>query len=512
MLTHKDVLARCASAYGSRIALTGPDGEDVTYEELDRLTERLASALRANGLGPGDRLLWLDHNSLEYLIGYYATAKAGMAFSPMNYWLRAHELAPPAELVAPAVVVAGDNYRETARAAVPRDGVRLWVTLGGAADGWTTWTELSASGGGTCDVQVDEDAVHEIIFTSGTTGQAKGVMRSQRGRILDSYGAALAYELTRDDHMLWFLPQFHVGGGSVPGQLLVQGGRVTVLRKFEPEDAARAIARGITYMVGVPAHYNLLFESGALDGCDTKGVSGCYVGGSVATRRVFEEIQRHFPNADLVHGYGSTESGPHTMALRGQAFLEHFGALGLPVPGAEVRIVHLETRQPVATDEVGELCIRSDSVMAGYLDRPELTAAAFDEGGWLRTGDLVRRDEDGYFHLVDRAKDMIITGGENVFAKEVEDLLASFPGVAEVAVIGVPDSIYEERVVAVLRVEPGSPAPSVDELSRFARAELAGFKAPKEFYFVDDFPRTGVGKIAKQELRGQYGSVFGGVG
>lgn len=510
MLTHRDVLRRCASSYAQRVALVAPDGRALTYEQLDEVTNRVANALLERGIQPGDRMLWIDQNSVEYLVAYYATAKAGLEISAMNYWLRVSELEPQIALIEPAVVVAGPEYLQLARAAVPQDMVRLWVTLNDVGgDCWVPWSALLSGSPQPVDVEISEDTLHEVVFTSGTTGQAKGVTRSQRARILDSMNAALAYKLTRDDHMVWFLPQFHIGGGSVPNQLIVQGGKVTILRKFEPEDAARAVGAGVTYVVGVPAHYNLMFQSGALDGIDTGHVRGCYVGGSVASRRMFEEILLRFPNADLVHGYGSTESGPHTMALRGQDFLEHFGALGLPVPGTEARVVDPKTGTDVGVDEVGELWVWSDSVMAGYLGRSELTEAAFAPGGWLRMGDLVRRDADGYFSLVDRVKDMIITGGENVYPKEVEDVISAVPGVAEVAVIGVPDDVYEERVVAVVRADPGGVAPEADEIISFVRSRLAGYKTPKEVHFVDDFPRTGVGKIAKHDLRGQYGSIFG---
>lgn len=511
MLTHADVLRRGASAYGQRIAITGPDGLDLTYSQLEDQTTRVAQALREHQVVPGDRMIWIDQNSAEYLVAYYATAKLGMAIAPLNYWLRPNELKPLVDLVDPAVVVAGPGYEEMAREAVQTSNVKLWVALdpSDGGTGWASWSDLLGGGGIPLDGAVTEETLHEIIFTSGTTGQSKGVMRTQRARILDSVNAAMAYELGRNDHMLWFLPQFHVGGASVPGQLLVQGGRVTVLRKFEPAEAARAIAAGVTYIVGVPAHYNLMFESGSLQGVDTSAVTGCYVGGSVATRRVFEEILEHFPNAELVHGYGSTESGPHTMALRGQDFLDHFGALGLPVPGSEVRVVGPDNHTDVGVDEIGELWVRSESVMVGYLNREEITAEAISPDGWLRTGDLVRRGSNGYFYIVDRVKDLIITGGENVYPKEVEDVLATHPAVAEVAVIGVPDEIYEERVVAVVRLLTGEEPPSSEELVSYVRERLAGFKTPKAVHFVEDYPRTGVGKIQKTALREQFGSVFG---
>jgi fatty-acyl-CoA synthase len=514
MLTHRDMLARCATSYPSRIAITSETGVDLTYDGLERATNSIAHGLSEAGLGPGHRLVWLDRNSADYLLAYFATAKLGMTITPLNAWLRATELAPQIALIRPDVLVAGADFVALAEAAAEGLPPQLRLHLdrpddpGRAASGWRPWRELQGDSTARPDIAVDENDVHEVVFTSGTTGEAKGVMRTQRARILDSAFSALGYELGRNDHLLWFLPQFHIGGGAVPNQLLIQGGRVTILRQFDPIEIASALKTGVTYIVGVPAHYNLLFESGALDHADTSGVRGCYVGGSVATNVLFQAIRDHFPTADLVHGYGSSESGPHSMALRGEDFLQHFGSLGQPVAGTEARVVNT-SGVDAAVDEIGELWTRSDSTMTGYLDRPELTASVLTPDGWLRTGDLVRRAEDGFFYLVDRAKDIIITGGENVYPREIEDVIATYPGVAEVAVIGIPDPLYEERVLALVRFAAGTDRPDPKQIIDFVRARLAGFKTPKEVRYVEDFPRTGAGKIAKPALRSEFGSVFG---
>ncbi|MEU1597050.1 class I adenylate-forming enzyme family protein [Streptomyces sp. NPDC005708] len=503
MLSHVDVLRRNASAYGPRVAITSATGTDITYAELDRLTNSLANALVDAGFGTGDRLVWLDWNSADFLIAYYATAKAGMTFSALNAWLRPNELTPQLELLEPAVIVAGESFVDTIEKAYQRDPMpRRFVREAPARGAWDLWQQFASSGRSDRPpaVENDEQRIHEIVFTSGTTGQAKGVMRTQRARILDSAFAALGYELTREDHLLGILPQFHVGGAAVPNQLLIQGGRVTILRQYDPQEVAKALASGVTYIVGVPAHYSLLFESGYLDGVDTSGVRGVYVGGSAATPTLFEAIRAHFPSAELVHGYGSTESAPHTLALRGEAFLNHFGSLGLPVAGTEVRVVAADGVD-AASGEVGELWVRSDSVMSGYLGRPDLTAEAFAEDGWLRTGDLVRRADDGYFTLVDRAKDLIISGGENIYPREVEDVIATYPGVGEVAVVGLPDPLYEEKVVAFVRVAEGSAQPDAGALRAYVRERLAGYKVPRVVHFVEDLPRTGAGKVVKAKLR-----------
>lgn len=502
-LTHRSILRTGASAYAQRKALCDDQGRSFTYAELDAVTDALAMGLIGYGLRPGDRVAWLSENCVEYLIAYFATAKANLVIAPLNYWLRPGELETLTDFVAPACVITSDTYVDVVESFTATAECKLRIKLGAPRAGWTSWTEALAEPGQLNRVPEIEGAPHEIIFTSGTTGQSKGVMRSQRKRILDSFAAALAFQVNRNDHMLFFGPQFHIGGASVPNQVLIQGGTASILT-FDPERAARVITRGATYLIGVPAHYNLMFESGVLDAHDVSQVRGCYVGGSVANDRVFQDIAQHFPNADLVHGYGSTESGPHSLALRGREFLEHRGALGIPVPGTEVRVVDGDGDE-VRGGEVGELMVRSGGVMDEYFRRPDLTKEAFTEDGWLHTGDLVRQDDDGYFFLAGRAKEMIITGGENVYPMEVEDALSAHPAVAEVAVVGVPDPVFEERVVAVVRTTTPVEA---DELRAFVRTELAGFKSPKEIHFVADFPRTPLGKIAKAELKRRYGSVF----
>ena len=506
MLTHRDILRRNASAYGSRTALVGTDGSALTYDELDRCTDALAAGLLGSGLRPGDRVVWLNDNCLEYLIAYFATAKAGLVFSPMNYWLRVGELAGLVALLDPQALIAGREYAERLEGLDGTGHVSLRILVDGTRPGWRTWDEVMQVPGSLAGVSNDELALHEVIFTSGTTGAAKGVMRSQRGRIVDSLTAALAFEVRRSENLVFFGPQFHIGGASVPNQVLVQGGTATIIR-FDPERVAQAIGDGATYVIGVPAHYNLMFESGVLEKVDTSSLRGCYVGGSVATMTLFKKISEHFPHADMVQGYGSTESGPHTIALRGRDFLDHPGTLGLPVPGTEVRIAGSDGTD-LGPGQVGELLVRSDSVMDGYYRRPELTGSVLSADGWLRTGDLMSRDALGYFRMAGRAKEMIISGGENVYPKEIEDVLSEHPAIAEVAVIGLPDPVYEERVVALVRRLPAAGHVDPQELRDFVRVRLAGFKTPKEVHFVDDFPRTGLGKIAKDELARTWGSVF----
>jgi fatty-acyl-CoA synthase len=428
----------------------------------------------------------------------------------LNYWLRPRELRPILELLAPrAAFVEPVHLASFEEAAEGLDLTLYCLDDAPCADAVrpnVTWRTLADSAP-YAGPESREDALHEVIFTSGTTGQAKGVMRAQRKRITDSMAAALTFRLNIDDHMLRSGPQFHIGGGSVPGQLLIQGGQVTTSGRFEPEQVARNLRAGVTYMMGVPAHYNMLFESGVLDGMDLRHVRGVYTGGSVTTAALFERLQATFPNAEVCHGYGSTESGPHSIGVRGQGFLDRPGTLGLPMPGVEVKVLG-EGDVELGPDEVGELVLRSPAVMDGYYGNPALTATVLDADGWYRTGDMVRRDAEGWFFIADRKKDMIISGGENVYSREVEDALSSHPAVEQVAVIGTPDKIYEERVTAVINVRSGATVTAA-EIIAWARDQLAGYKCPRSVEFVDEMPINPVGKIDKVALRDQFGgSVF----
>jgi fatty-acyl-CoA synthase len=513
VLSHQAILRAAAASYGDRIAITSAASGDITHGEFVQAVRRLADALSKAGLAPGDVVTWYSYNRYEYLVTYYATALAGLRFSPLNYWLRERELGLILGLLRPKLAFVEEGLRERFAAAAGPSFAGQTVELpetndrsSGPLMNWQELAELGSPDGPWPDS--DSAAVHEIIFTSGTTGQPKGVMRSARKRVFDSLIGATVFQLHRDDHLMSMGPQFHIGGAAVPGPVLLQGGHVTVLRRFEPEAVAAALRGGVTYLQGVPAHFNLLFESGVLDRLDVSSVRGVYLGGSLVTFALDQEVARRFPAATIAHGYGSTESGPYSIGLRGPAVLGRPGTIGLPAPGVEARVIDRQGGE-AAPGEVGELLVRAPNVMDGYLGNDELTRQVIDAGGWYHTGDLVRRDADGYFYVADRKKDMIISGGENVYSREVEDVVSQHQSVSEVAVIGTPDPVYEECVTAVVRLRDTHHV-SADELRDFTRTRLAGYKVPRRFEFVGDLPLNAVGKVDKSALRQTYGSVFSG--
>jgi fatty-acyl-CoA synthase len=511
VLSHQTILKAAESSYGDRVAISSAAVGDVTYREFGATIRRLANGLAKAGLVTGDVVCWYSYNRYEYLVTYYATAVAGLRFCPLNYWLREPELGLILGLVQPRLAFVEEGLRDRfdAAAGPSFSGRLIGLPEGGDGTGGAgpDWRSLVGTGSPDAGWPVsDSGRVHEIIFTSGTTGQPKGVMRSAAKRVFDSLAAASVFQLHRDDHLMSMGPQFHIGGAAVPGPILMQGGHVTVLRRFEPEAVAAVLRQGLTYLQGVPAHFNLLFESGVLGGLDVSGVRGVYLGGSLVTFELFQQAARHFPAATIAHGYGSTESGPYSIGVRGADVFTRPGTIGLPAPGVEARVVGGDGAD-VPRDTVGELLLRAPNVMEGYFGNEELTRSVVDRDGWYHTGDLVRRDADGYFYVADRKKDMIISGGENVYSREVEDVVSQHLAVSEVAVIGTPDPVYEECVTAVVRLR-GAEQISSDELRDFTRARLAGYKVPRRFEFVGDMPRNAVGKVDKSALRQIYGSVF----
>lgn len=514
MQNYQTLIRTIGSAYGDRIAIEDAF-EAFSFADLHARTSELAAGLLALGLEKGDSVMWLSPNRASYLLAYFATAKAGLRFSPLNFWLRNNELQAAIELVAPKCIIAAQEFTE--RLDEVCDGLdlphRVELPFGerdAVSPGWLVWSELFSETEADAHFDSDEDTPHEIIFTSGTTGQVKGVTRTQRQRIMEAVVSIVVNPLGFEPFVLMGAPQFHVGGGTGPLQALIQGGRCRIY-KFSPREMAEHLKQGVTHFSAVPAHFQILFESGCLDDVDTSAIRHIGIGGNGAAPEQFLQVHRAFPNANLVHFYGSTESGMVT-CIKGPEFLGRLRSIGRPAPGVDVRIAD-DNDQPLPQGEIGEIQARSEHQMIEYYRREDVTADAVTDDGYLRMGDLGTFDADGYLYVVGRKKDMIISGGENIYPKEVEDLASGVPGVAECAVIGVPDEIFEERVIAVVKPVQGldyEPDELTDRIVTVVRAELAGYKAPKEVHFVEDFPRNALGKINKVALRAEYGGA--GVG
>jgi acyl-CoA synthetase (AMP-forming)/AMP-acid ligase II len=500
MLTLDFIVRRGASRTPDRVAVIEGDAQ-WTWRDFDAEVNRAAAALSELGVGTGDRVAAAGYNSAEYLALYYGAARLGAIICPLNYLCAEPELRYMIGDLEPTAVLAeaefDDKVRAAAAAAAPEATV---LSFNGGPD--TDWAERLARADATVEFPPpDPESVHIVMYTSGTTGRPKGVCHTQRAHYLDGLNTALGYGLTPADRYVVHAPSFHAASWDHAKIFLIADGSIVITPKFDPVTLMEATARHrATVLFGVPAVLRMLLTHQRWDEFDLSSVRLVYFGGALGPLTILEEFAEAVNRPiDFVQIYGLTEGGPFATIAPPETVKAKPKSIGKPVPGVQLEIVDPETGERVPDGEVGEIVLRSATVMSGYWRNPEATAQALRDG-WLHTGDLGVRDAEGDIEIVDRLKDMIRTGGENVYAAEVERVLVSHPAVVEAAVIGVPDERWDERVVAVVALrEPNA----LDEaqLQEYCREHLARYKVPKEIRFTEDFPRTGVGKIAKPQLR-----------
>lgn len=493
------IVRRGALAYPSRVAVIDGDLE-WTWADFDREVSRAADALRRAGIGPGGRVACAAHNSARYFALYYAGARLGAILCPLNYLLAVPELAYVLADFEPELVLVAPEFADQVAAAAPA-GTRV-MDFGAA---WEAL--LVAADPGAEFPPPDPQSLHMVMYTSGTTGRPKGAAHTQAAHYLDGLVTALGYRISQTDRYLVHAPSFHAASWDHAKVFLISDGTIVILPRFDPQAALREITRHrVTVLFGVPAVLRQLLDHPDFGRSDLSSIRLVYFGGALGSPDVLRDFARALGRSvDYVHVYGLTEGGPHTSLLQPHLAFEKMGSIGTPLPGLSMDVVDPVTDRPLPIGEVGEIVVRGDSTMHGYWRRPEETAHAL-RGGWLHTGDLGRRDQDGCFTIVDRIKDMIRSGGENVYAAEVERALLEHPDVLDVAVVGLPDPRWDERVTAVVIARPGV-APDQEDLRAFCRERLAGYKVPKQFVFTDAFPRTPLGKIAKHRLRAELGGA-----
>ena len=467
-----------------------------TYGAFAERADRLAHLLSVDlGIHAGDRVAWLCGNTHELLEAYYGVLLAGGVLLPLNIRLAPAELRfvlddsrasvlfrhptlPDPGSGGPTVVL-GDDY-EAALASQPDTHYRPGP--------------------------VDERAPAELFYTSGSTSRPKGALLTHRGLYLHAVHAALTTGISGHDVVLHTIPLFHVNGWGTPHYLTGLGGVHVMLPRFDAEEVLRLVeVEAVTRLFLVPTMATALLSSPSLDGRDLSALKQISIGGAPAAPSMLAEVERRF-GCEAICGYGMTESSPQlTKALDKPGAAPSAAkraTTGLPIVGVDLRVLDdagAEVPWDGATQ--GEVCVRSNHVMVGYWERPEETAAAL-AGGWLHTEDIAVVDPDGYITIVDRKKDLIISGGENVSSVEVEKVLAAHPGVLEVAVVGIPRERWGEVPQAWVVRRPGvDPPVDADEIEQWARRHLAGFKVPKDVVFVDELPKGGTGKVLKHVLR-----------
>jgi malonyl-CoA/methylmalonyl-CoA synthetase len=480
------------------------DGSAISYAAfLDRASQA-AAALTALGLRPGDRIAAQVEKSPEALVLYAACVQAGLVFLPLNTAYTAAELDYFIGNSGAALVVADGRAAGALRPVAERLGARL-ETLD--ADGSGSLADLwDAAPAAFAPVDRAPDDLAALLYTSGTTGRSKGAMLTQENLLSNALTLAAEWRFTRDDILLHALPIFHTHGLFVATNVvLATGGAMIFLPRFDAGEVIAALPRA-TAMMGVPTFYTRLLDDPRLTRDLVAGIR-LFVSGSAP---LLEETHRQFrarTGHAILERYGMTETNMNTSnPYDGD---RRPGTVGVPLPGVDLRVCEPGTADPVEPGEIGMIEVRGPNVFKGYWQMPDKTAEDLRPDGWFITGDLGRVDADGYVHIVGRGKDLIITGGLNVYPKEVELLLDAQPGVAESAVIGVPHPDMGEGVVAVLAVAPGQ-APDLDAIRAEVAAALARFKHPRHYAVVAELPRNAMGKVQKAELRKLYADLFGG--
>jgi len=498
MIPHlPDLVAKRAELSPDRVALHEPGrGLTLTYRDLDTAAARAAGALAALDVGPGDRVAILCRNRIEFFTLLFACAKLGAVLTPLNWRMPAHELGPQIEFLRPRLLIHGREDQAVAAAAAEASGLTIVGLDDPGVGGFAARSAACVPHPGR-DAWPGEEAWY-LIGTSGTTGRPKAVINTYAMALVNAINIGSAVGLTSESRTVCFLPLFHAGGVGLHAlPTLLVGGRVTVLPGFDAGALMGLIRSGeLDAFFGVPAVYLQLSLQPGFDGLDLSGVRSWACGGAPLPDSLVTRFAER--GALVCNGMGMTETGPTMFLMDPGSVLGKIGSVGKPQLLARARIVGADGRdvEPGAT---GELWFSGPGVTPGYWGDEAATRAAFAPDGWLRSGDLGRIDGDGYYYVAGRLKEMFITGGENVFPAEVENVLASHPDVLEASVIATSDPRWGEvgRAYVILR---GGAGACPETLDAYCRGRLAAYKAPKTYAFVEDLPRNAMGKVLKHRL------------
>ena len=480
--------------------LITPHG-NMSYAEFSAQTNRIANCLTASGVKPGDRVAVQAEKSVSQLALYAATIKAGGIYLPLNTGYTPLELEYFLKDAKPAIIVVSQAFKEKIE---PFSKTLKAALLTLNHDGTGTLNAQANEASQQFDtVARDSEDLAAILYTSGTTGRSKGAQICQRNLVSNAQVLADAWQFTADDTLLHMLPIYHTHGLFVACNLLaIVGGSMIFLPKFSVENVLTWMPQATT-MMGVPTFYTRLLDSEKFTRKASAHVR-LFISGSAPlladTHKRFEARTGQL----ILERYGMTETNMSTSNPYDAARLA--GTVGQALPGVNLRIVDTQTGKPVPTGEIGIIELKGDNVFLGYWEMAEKTAESFREDGYFITGDMAQQDENGYVTIVGRDKDLIISGGLNIYPKEVEAMIDELDGVVESAVIGVPHKDFGEGVVAV--VVASDRKLSGEHITKFLKDKIAKFKQPKEVFFVTSLPRNTMGKIQKTELRKTYANVF----
>jgi fatty-acyl-CoA synthase len=478
-----------------------------TYAEFGERVERLAFGLLSEGIAPGDRVAFLSFNTHQLLEGYFGAPLIRAIVMPLNVRLTATELSAILNHAEPRIVIYEADFAATVEQLRPMcPGVQRWIEAGAPYEELLERSRIQRP-----DVfTFDEREIAEIFYTSGSTGTPKGVMLSHR--TLHMHMLAVSATFYNDETMveLHTIPLFHANGWGRPQCATLHGLKQVMVRRFEPAVVLRLIQEErATSMSLVPTMANALIHCPEIASFDLSSLRQVHLGGAASTPELVARMEAVFP-CPVMAGYGLTETAPVATSARDKSTLRYVNEeerlrrramTGWTLPGCEARVVDLQMQDvPRDMHAIGEIVMRGDNIMDGYYKEPKATAAVMTDG-WLHTGDMAMWDEEGYLHIVDRKKDIIISGGENISSIEVERAIAAHPAVLECAVVSAPDEQWGEVPATFVAVKPGH---TLDErgLCEFLAGRIAKFKMPRRFHFSDTaLPKTGTGKILKRTLR-----------
>jgi long-chain acyl-CoA synthetase len=466
------------------------DGDALTYADLEDRTARVAGWLREHDVRPGDPVGVMLPNVLAFPVLYYGVLRAGGVVVPMNPLLKAREVKHYLGDSGARWVFAWETAAPEAAAGAAEAGAQA-VTVDGSTleeiAGWPSSPEPAP--------RADDDTAI-VLYTSGTTGTPKGAELTHANMSTNaSVSASSLFDLGPDDVVMGCLPLFHAFGQTCGlNAAVVAGASLTLIPRFDAATALKVIERDrVTVFEGVPTMYVAMVQAGG-GVADTSTLRVCVSGGAALPGEILRSFKETF-GAEILEGYGLSETSPvASFNRRGNT---RPGSIGIPIDGVEMRVVDAEGAD-VPVGEVGEIAIRGSNVMKGYRNRPDATAEAIRDG-WFHSGDMARMDEDGFFYIVDRKKDLIIRGGFNVYPREIEEVLYEHPAVLEAAVIGLPHPTHGEEVGAAVVLRPGAEA-TVEELRDYVKERVAAYKYPRRVWLADSLPKGPTGKIVKREI------------
>jgi fatty-acyl-CoA synthase len=503
-----DLLSKRAGLTPERIALVELEtGKRFTYTELNERANRLAYFMRDElGVQPGDRVSIIAKNSIVFIDLFYGLPKIGAIFAPFNWRLTSRELTYVVNNLEPKVLIVEPEFVSVVEAMRSDIQVEHFVALRGAEVSGASDYEnglKQASGEEPERPGLDLESPYCILYTSGTTGNPKGAILPHRQILFNCINTIVSWGLTEKDISPVYTPLFHAGGlFAFLTPLLYVGGRIILARDFDPETSLQWIMEeGCTVILGVPTLFQMWIDSDYFNEADFSNVH-FFISGGAACPPPLMNAWREKKGIIFRQGYGLTEVGPNCFSMTDEDSVPKTGSVGKPIFHSQMRIANPESGADVSVGEAGELLIRGPHVCSGYWRNPEATSKTIVDG-WFHTGDMAHMDENGFFYIDGRYKDMIKSGGENIYAAEVETVVRDHPAVKDAALIGKPDKKWGEVGLMIVLLEEGEHVSEV-ELKEHCQGKIARYKVPKEFVFVEDLPYSAYGKVEKIKLKKMF--------